>query len=727
MTKNKVPSRAEILAALDASAYHPLRSRDLARQLHVPPDAYRAFRRSLRELEREGLLIRRRGGGLVAPNRAKQIVGRLEVIRSGDGFVVPDEPGDEDVFVAAERMDTAVEGDRVAVALRRRRSGRNPEGEIVRVLERAITHAVGVYHVRAGGGYVVPQEPSLRANVLIPGNRAGEARVGDVVQVIVREWGAGELRPVGDVVRVLGRPGDPGVDVLSILVGHGLPLEFPAEAREEAERIERRGVRPEDAAGREDLRGMLAFTIDPADARDHDDALSVQSLQDGAVEVGVHIADVSYYVKSGSFVDREALARATSVYLVDRAIPMLPEGLSAGLCSLVEGQDRLTLSVLFRWNREGEITGRRIARAVIRSRHRLSYETAQAILDRDPKETVSEGRSSDFPSGQAHSELREALRQLADISRRLRNRRQERGAIDFDIPEAQVVLDPDGVPTAIRARRRLETHRIVEDFMILANESVAEWGLRQGLPLVYRIHEEPDEDKMEGLRQLAGAFGYALAPGRVRPQDLERLVRSAEGTDHSYLISSVALRSMRQARYSTRNVGHYGLASSAYLHFTSPIRRYPDLLVHRVVVAGLAGRRGPGTDPERLESMARHASEQERRAEAAERDSVDAKKVEYMLRHTGDEFDGTISGVTRFGFFALLDDVFVEGLVRVSSLRDDFYVYEEERHALVGRRSRRRLRLGDRVRVQVVRVDRETRQVDLELVAGPLDRGGTGS
>lgn len=706
------PDRRRILDFLATSGHRPLRARELARELGVRQEGYRAFRRLLSELERDGEIFRQRQGRYGLPERFEALPGRLQITRAGDGFVVPDEPGREDVFVPGRQLDTAQDGDRVVVRVDRKRPGRNPEGRIVRVLERATSQVVGPFHRRRGVGFVVPQEPPLTSEIVVPSDRDGGAAEGDVVLVEIEEWGKGGPAPIGRVTKVLGKPGDPGVEVLGILLGHQLPLDFPPGVEAEAGRIGRRGVRPEDLADRDDFRDRLVFTIDPADARDHDDAVSAREMGDGTVEIGVHIADVSFYVKRGAALDREAGERATSVYLVDRVVPMLPEELSSRLCSLVPGEDRLVVSVVFRVGPDGAILERRLARGVIRSAHRLSYEQAQALLDgKAPEPAVRDG------------EVIGSLRRLSAFARTLRKARERAGAIDFALPEARVELDGSGEPVAIHARERLEAHRLIEDLMILANETVAELGVREGLPFVYRIHEPPAPDRLEGLRSLGKLFGYSLPAADVRPRDVARLVESQRGTPREYLVSAVALRSMRQARYSTRNVGHFGLASEAYAHFTSPIRRYPDLLVHREIVRWIEGRKGGGGGPavEELEASARHCSERERKAEEAERDSVAAKTIRYMERHLGDHMVGTVSGVTGFGLFVLLDEVLTEGLVRVSSLVDDYYVYEEEAFSLTGRRTRRRLRLGDRVRVQVVRVDAESRQIDLELLEGPLD------
>jgi ribonuclease R len=712
MAGSKV-SREQVHSYLADHPARPLTARELARALGVGTEDYRAFRRLLREMENEALLFRQRKGRYGLPAQFEAVSGRLQVTRSGDGFVIPDDAGSEDVYVPSRELATAQNGDRVVVRIDRRPAGRNPEGRIVRVLERAAAQVVGTYHRKKGQGYVVAQEPPLTTDVLVPQDRSGNARDGQIVLVEIQDWGARGPRPIGRVTRILGRPGDPGVEVLSILFGHQLPLEFPPPVEQEAERIARRGIRPEDLVGREDFRDQLVYTIDPADARDHDDAVSVRELGNGALEVGIHIADVSYYVKRGSLVDREAAERATSVYLVDRVVPMLPEALSNRICSLVPGEDRLVVSVLLHVDRDGNVRDSRIARGVIRSAHRLSYEDAQARL---------EGAAVAGPGTTAPDPLTRSLHLLAGFAGRLREARFEAGAIDFAMPEAMVELDDEGEPVAIKPRERLEAHRLIEDLMILANETVARFGEDGELPILFRNHEPPSEDRLEGLRSLAGLLGHPLPNAEVRPRDIADLVDSQAGTRREYLVSVVALRSMKQARYSGKNLGHFGLASEAYSHFTSPIRRYPDLHVHRVVTGWIEGRAGRSRlTPEELEATARHCSVRERRAEAAERESIELKTIRYMERHLGDEFEGTISGVTGFGLFVMMDQVLTEGLIRVSSLVDDYYLFDAETFTLTGRRSRRRLRLGDRVQVRVVRVDPENRQIDLDLLEGPLD------
>jgi ribonuclease R len=700
-----IPAADAIVEYLRTEAGRPLKAKELARALGVETADYAEFKALLRRLEDDGALYRVQRQRYAAPARINLIVGRLQTTRSGAGFVVPDEGGG-DLYVPAELLATAVDGDRVVARLERRRRGDRREGSVVRVLERARSTVVGVYHTGRNFGYVVPEDQRLPHDVYVAADAALGAADGDVVVVRILEWGGEHRGPAGVVERIIGRLGEPGVDVLAVAYGHELPLDFPPAVEAEAEALRARGIVDADLADRDDLRAELVFTIDPVDAKDHDDALSIRRLDDGAWHVGVHIADVSNYVTEGGVLDAEALARGTSVYLVDRVIPMLPHALSADLCSLVPDRDRLALSLLLELDATGAVRQRRLARSVIRSRHKLSYEQAQAVLERETSIDV---------------ETDEAIRQLAALARRLRANRAERGSIDFDLPEARVVLSAQGEPTDIQRVRRLESHRLVEDFMLLANETIAAWAARARLPFLYRVHEPPDTAKLEQLAELAASLGYRLrTPSTPTPGVFQELLDAARGRPEESLLSNVVLRSMKQARYHERNLGHFGLAARHYTHFTSPIRRYPDLIVHRICAESLVrAAPPPATLEEALPPIARRSSERERVAVAAERDSIDLKKVEFMQRHVTDAFDGTIASVRSFGFFVLLDVFFVEGLVHVSSLTDDYYVYVEEQYALIGERTRRQFRVGDRVRVCVAGVDIEERRINFELLEGP--------
>lgn len=712
-----MPESERIIEYLRTEAGRPLKAKELAKALGIEAAEYAEFRDLLRRMEDAGTLYRVQRQRYAAPERINLTPGRFQARRNGSGFVIPD-AGGGDVFIPVEAVGSARDGDRVIARIERRRRGPRVEGSIIRVLERARSTIVGTYHrsrsERAGTplGYVVPEDPRMGSDVIVSADGAADAQDGDLVVVRVSEWGEGRRSPLGEIERVLGRPGAPGVDILAIVHGHELPLEFPKAVEREAERLRDAGISDHDLEGREDFREQLVFTIDPSDAKDHDDALSIRPLEGNRFEVGIHIADVSQYVREGSPIDVEAAVRGTSVYLVDRVVPMLPHALSSELCSLRPHEDRLTFSLIIELDAAGEVGRNRLVRSVMRSRHRLSYEQAQASLD---------------GTTPIDAETDEALVQLAALARTLRERRIARGSLDFDLPESKVVLDAEGQPTDIQRVERLETHRLIEDFMLLANETVAARAESARLPFVYRIHEAPDEARLEQLRDFAATFGHRLgSAGKVRPRDVQQLLARVQGRPEEALLSTAVLRSMKQARYSAENAGHFGLAARRYTHFTSPIRRYPDLVVHRLCGRYfLNGERpGPGL-PEALEEVSRLSSERERVAVAAERDSIELKKVEFMERHLGAEFDGTISGVRAFGFTVLLEAYHVDGLVHVSSLEDDYYVYVEERYELVGESQGRRFRVGDRVRIQVAAVDRESRHIDFVLVETRRVRGRT--
>jgi ribonuclease R len=692
---------ASQLVPLLSGAGRPMKPKELARDLKIPTGDYRRFKRMLDDLEKEGRIYRSRGNRYAVPRQINLVVGRLQVIRSGDGFVVPDEGG-EDVYVPSSGLESAMDGDQVVARVEG--TGRNgrPAGRIVKVLKRARPTLVGRFRRTRSVSFVEPSDRRFTRDVLVGEGDDGGAKPGDIVLVRLTAFGDRRLPPVGEVERVLGAPGDAGVDVLSILFGHGLPLEFPPEVEASAQQA--RALVDEPGEDRVDHTGLLVFTIDPEDAKDHDDALSVIPVGEGAWEVGVHIADVSHFVRPGSPVDVEALSRGTSVYLVDRVVPMLPHTLSSDLCSLRPHEDRLAVSLFARLDESGVVSRVRFERTRIRSRHRLSYEDVQAVLD---------------GVGAVDEETDEAIRLLARLAGKLRAERASRGSLDFDLPEAKVLLDAEGAPLSIIRRERLEAHRLIEDFMLLANEIVARRAAEKKIPLPFRVHEPPGSDKLDKLREFVNTLGRTLPDRELQPRDLQKLLDSVRGRPEEGLISTVVLRSMTRARYTAENLGHFGLASENYTHFTSPIRRYPDLVVHRAVVGALVPGSGtPRVSSDGMEEMAAHASERERLADQAERDSIALKKIEYMERHLGEEFDGTVSGVTAFGFFVLLDKVFVDGLVHVSSLGDDFYRFREKEYALVGERRGRRIRLGDRARVRVARIDREERRVDFVLVEG---------
>lgn len=698
-----LPSLEAVHEALHASTRGPLKAKELARALDIPTERYRDLRDRLRAWEKEGALYRNRAQRYAVPSEIHLVVGTLQVVRSGDAFLHPEDPRSMDVYVSQRHLESAMDGDRVAVRIEARPTGRNPVGRVVKILERGRPTVVGRYQRTKRFGFASPLDHRVGRDILIPHGAEGEARAGDIVVVRIQQFGDTRRNAVGEVEQVLGPMEAPGVDVLAILHGHGLPRAFPEEVEKAAEAAAARSREPGD---REDLRHLFAFTIDPATARDHDDALSLEALEGGDAEVGIHIADVSHFVEEGSPLDLEALRRGTSVYLVDQVVPMLPHLLSSDLCSLREGEDRFALSLLVRLSPKGEIRGHRYARSLIRCRHGLHYEQVQGILE---------------DTGSVSEEVDGVVRRLHELAQALRRQRDARGSLDFDLPEARVVLDDEGVPIDIQRVVQLDSHRLVEDFMVLANEIVARDAVKRKITLPFRIHEPPPDDRLEDLRQFLGPMG--MSPGRpgdgVKPRQLQAVLERVRGKPEEQLVSTVILRSMSRARYAPANEGHFGLASRAYLHFTSPIRRYPDLVVHRIVKEVLVDGGAPSrTRAESMSEVCDRASERERVAQQAERDSIEMKKIEYMHRHLGDDFEGTIAGVTAFGFFVLLDRVFVEGLVHVSTLGDDYYAFLPEAYALVGERNGRRFRIGDRVRVRVARADKEERQIDFLLLEG---------
>jgi ribonuclease R len=702
MSRSRRWSEDRILKALRSSHRGPLKVKELARAMSVSKGDYPAFRDHLRGLADAGKIYRVKGQRYAVPDKINLVVGTLSCARSGDGFVQPERGGD-DVYVPPHAQESAMDGDQVVVRVEGKPRGRSPVGRVIKILERARETVVGTFHPGKGFGRVIPADAKLGREIIVPGSDWNGAGKGDVVVVRIDAYGTERINATGHVQAVLGKPTDRGVDVLMIIHGHGLDLEFPDEVDAAASEAALRGRR-EPGAHRIDRTDLLLFTIDPADAKDHDDALSIDLREDGSAEIGVHIADVSHFVEEGGAVDLEAFRRGTSVYLVDRVLPMLPHALSSDACSLIPDADRFALSVFAVLDREGRVREHRFERTRIRSRARLSYEQAQAMLDDSAPE----------------SEARDAVRALADFARILRRKRKRRGSIDFDLPEARVVLGTDGVPTEIRRVERLEAHRLVEDFMLMANELVAKTASDKKLPVLYRIHEPPPADKLHELKPFLAHLGHPLGRGKVEPKDLQEILARVKGRPEERLVSTVVLRSMSRARYDGTNRGHFGLAAKWYAHFTSPIRRYPDLWTHRVLARCLIDGEEPSVtwDHDAVEQAAGRSSFRGRLADAAERDSIGLKKAQYMERHLGDIFEGTISGVTSFGIFVLLDDVFVEGLVHVNAMDDDYYVFQPQGHRLVGERSRKVFRLGDRATVQVSRVNRLERLIDFVLVDG---------
>ena len=686
----------------------PVSVRELVRRLGLDAAARRELKAVLRRMLGDGSVVNLRGARVGLPDRMDLVVGRLSCSPSGHGFVVPEarREDERDVYVAATNIREALHGDRV-VARIERHSPKGPEGRIIRVLERANRRVVGRYEGDGRfGGHLVPFDKRLLHEVFVPAGEENGAQSGLMVLAEITRPPTASRNPAGRVLEVLGRITDPGVDLRVTLAKYDLPREFPREVEAEAQRVAR-AVSPEDVASRTDFRGWTTFTIDPETARDHDDAVAIER-REGGFRLAVHIADVAHYVCEGSPLDQEAYLRGTSVYFPETVVPMLPHSLSSGICSLVEGEDRLTQTVVLDLDRQGRVQRAEFHDGIIRSAARLSYQQAQGIVDGD---TALHARFAPLvPSLQAMDEL----------AKLMRKRRYERGSLDFDLPEPKLVLDAQGEMTAIVRHQRLDSMRLIEEFMLAANEAVAARLHRAGVGALYRIHEQPDPERVEEFAELVASLGYRVPAdlAKVRPEDFQRILRQVEGRPEEKLVSYLLLRTMKLARYHEENLGHFGLATEMYAHFTSPIRRYPDLVVHRAL---RALRRGEDGEREtwlrgRLPEMGLHLSERERRASEAERELVEWKKVRFMSGRVGESFAGYVTGVQAFGLFVELDEIYVQGLVHVSSMSDDYYRLDERAHLLRGENAHRVYRLGDRVEVRVARVDLERRQVDFALV-----------
>jgi ribonuclease R len=711
-------------AVLDLIAGHgkPMGVRDIVRRLELDGSGRRELKDVLRRIIASGELVKIHGTRVGLPSRMNLVVGRLTANPGGFGFVVPDRPPgaartrEGDLYVSAVNMKEALHGDRV-VARVERHTPKGAEGRIIRVLERAQQRIVGRYEEDGRfGGHVIPFDKRVLHELFIAPGDEGGAKPGDMVLVEMTRPPTATRNPAGRVLQVLGRLDDPGTDIKVIMAKYGLPDAFPPEVDAEAKRVPKT-VGAEEIAGRTDFRNWDTVTVDPETARDHDDAISLDRLPGGGWKLAVHIADVAHYVRPGSALDQEAYLRGTSVYFPDRVVPMLPHALSSHICSLVEGQDRLTQTAVLELDARGKVRQAEFHDGVIRSRARMTYQQVQRIVEGD-----AELRRQFAP-------LVPLFERMDELAKMMRQRRYERGSLDFDLPEPKLVLDEAGEMTGIVATARLDSMRSIEEFMLAANEAVASRLSRAGVPTLYRIHEQPDLERVEEFAELVASFGYRLPAklDEIGPKDFQLILRQVEGKPEEKLVSYLLLRTMRLARYHPENLGHFGLATDSYTHFTSPIRRYPDLVVHRSLRALLHGRgESVVTElPADLAEMGQHLSDMERRATDAERELIEWKKVRFMADKLGEVFTGYVTGVQAFGLFVELAEVYVQGLVHVSSMTDDYYRFDEKSHTLKGENTGNVYRLGDHVKVQVARVDLERRQIDLALV-DVLERAAAG-
>lgn len=698
--------RKEMLIQLFSDkCYKPMKFRELAGFLNVPKEDRDEFKHILDLLMSEGKVTINDTGRYMLCGR-DILVGTFMGTQRGFGFVSI-EGEKEDIFIGPTRVNGALNKDKVQVKIIKEVPGKKREGEVIKIIEHGNDLVVGTFNRSKNFGFVIPDDVKFGKDIYIPHNNSKGAVNGHKVLVKITEYGDEKKNPEGKIVQVIGHINDPGVDIMSIVLAFGIPNEFSEELMKEVATIPEE-VLPEEYAGRKDIRNLTTVTIDGEDAKDLDDAITISKEGDN-YKLGVHIADVTHYVREGSLLDKEALKRATSVYLVDRVIPQLPHRLSNGICSLNQGVDRLALSCFMTINDKGDIIDHEICETVINVDRRMSYTNVKKILEDRDEEVIAEYKEL-VP-------MFEIMEQAAIV---LRKRRRKRGAIDFDFPETKIILDEKGKPVEIRPYERNTATRIIEDFMLAANETIAQDYFWRESPFVYRIHEAPDQEKIIKLGIFINNFGYAIkgASEEIHPKEIQSLLDKIAGSEEEMLISRLTLRSMKQAKYSVRNEGHFGLASQYYCHFTSPIRRYPDLQIHRIIKESLHG----GLSEKRvkhynsiLPEVSQVSSLCERRADEAEREVIKLKKVEYIRKYIGKTFEGVISSVTSSGVYVELPNT-IEGMIRISDFKDDYYYFEEENYRLVGEVLKKEYKLGQKIKVMVAAADKVTRTIDFEPV-----------
>lgn len=681
---------------------------ELAEALKINKEQIPVFTKLLEEMVTEGLVIRTRKKRYGVPERMGLIVGKLQGHAKGFGFIISDTMGVEDVFIPANFINGAMNQDRVVARINQvNTSTRRAEGEIIRILERANNEIVGVYEDSKNFGFVIPDDNKINVDIFIPKADRNGAKNGDKVVCEIIEWPERRRNPEGKIIEILGHENDPGTDILGVMRKFKLNSDFPHKVEKEIEKLPE-VVTEEEIAERKDLRNIMMVTIDGADAKDLDDAISLEKLSNDNYRLGVHIADVAHYVREGTELNKEALKRGTSVYLVDRVIPMLPKKLSNGICSLNPKVDRLAMSVFMEIDKKGQVIEHEIVESVININEKMIYEDVSDILEKnDPK------------LSQKYQHLVDTFKDMEELCKILRNRREIRGAIDFDLDEAKVILNEEGRAVDVVKYERRIANRIIEEFMLVCNETIAEVFYWLNAPFVYRVHEEPNLERLEEFNKFIYNFGYHLKgiANEIHPKMLQHLLKEVQGENEETLINTLMLRSLKKARYAPENLGHFGLSAKYYCHFTSPIRRYPDLAIHRIIKGYLQGDLDE-KNHKKFQSIVGYIAEQsstrENLADEAERETEDLKKAEYMAQHIGEEYEGIISGVTSFGIFVELENT-IEGMVRLSSIVDDYYIYDAEKHSLIGERKKRVFRIGDNIKIQVARVDIKQREIDFNL------------
>ena len=697
--------KERILAYMESEGYVPIKRRDMRAMLSVPQEDREKFENLINELIAEGRVFETKKGKLASPKDLQMATGTFIGHARGFGFVTPD-AGGEDIFIPASETMGAMQKDRVLYkVLHKAEKGKKADGVIVRILERGQQRIVGTFEAGSKGyGFVVADDKKIAKDIFISRENTKGAVTGHKVVVEITDYGEDRRNPEGKVIEILGHINDPGVDILSVIRRYELAVEFPEEVYAEIEHLGTE-VAEADKKGREDLRDLLTITIDGADAKDLDDAVSLKRLGNGNFELGVHIADVSHYVRENTALDKEAYARGTSVYLVDRVIPMLPHKLSNGICSLNPHVDRLALSCLMEVNGRGEVVSHRILESIINSDYRMTYTAVREILEDGTPALLEQ-----------YAEILSMLEDMEELRQILGEKRRKRGSVNFDLPESKIILDENGKPIDIKPYEKSIATNMIEEFMLVCNETIAENSFWQEMPFMYRSHQEPDEDKLEKMEQFLRGFGYYLRKkdGEIHPRELQKVLQKAEETDEERIITRMVLRSMMQARYTAENGGHFGLAAKYYCHFTSPIRRYPDLEIHRMIKKMLHGEldeKASAYYRRKMPDWAKHCSKQERVAEDAERDTDALKKVEFMEDKVGQIYEGIISGVTNWGIYVELPNT-IEGMVALSQMDDDYYEFDEKKMLVFGKRTKKSYRLGDKVVVSVAKVDRMMGTID---------------
>lgn len=699
--------RESIIELMEDGNYKPMIKEELAIEFGIQKGDTNEFYKVLDGLEKEGVLIRNNKDkyGLIKSDYL--VVGRLQGHEKGFGFVVPSDKTKDDIFIPAENMNSAMNGDTVvANLLKRQEAGRRQEGEVVRILDRANTTVIGSFEENGNFGFVIPDDHKLAYDIFIPKSSTLGAKNKQKVVVEVTRWPELRRNPEGKVIEVLGFLSDKGTDILSIIRQFKLPEEFPPKVQNHADDISEI-ITEKELEGRTDLRDLVTFTIDGADAKDFDDAVSIEKLDNGNYKLGVHIADVAHYVRPSSPIDKEAYQRGNSVYLIDRVIPMLPKVLSNGICSLNPNVDRLTLTVFMEIDKNGKVVDHQIMESVINSKQRLIYDDVSDFLESDDEKSKEKLRS-----------ILTELKLMEELMQILNEKRDRRGSIDFDFPETFIELDEQGKPIDVRRAERRIANRMIEEFMLVTNETVAEDYFWAEIPFLYRVHEEPNPEKLQDFAKFIHNFGYNLKGQEIHPKELQLLTKEIKGKKEESVISTLLLRSLRKAIYSAEPDIHFGLAAKYYSHFTSPIRRYPDLVIHRIIKDNINGKLSLDYQArleKTLPEIAEHTSMTERRAEEAEREVDDLKKAQYMSERIGQEFDGIVSSVTNFGIFVQLDNT-IEGLVHFNNMDDDFYRFDEENYYIIGERTNRIYRLGDEVRIEVIGADVGKRNIDFRLI-----------